>query len=69
MRVAAGSLTLGRAWSALAFDPDGARAAGLAAGAVDLSLRALVAVAAVAAGPAVGARLVGGVYGLRGAAG
>ena len=66
--VAAGSLTLGRAWSALAFDPDGARAAGLPAGAVDLSLLALVAVAAVAAIPAVGALLVAAVYVLPGAA-
>ena len=64
----AGSLMLGRAWSAVAFDPDGASALGLPSSAVDFLLLALVALAAVAAIPAVGALLVAAVYVLPGAA-
>jgi ABC-type Mn2+/Zn2+ transport system permease subunit len=52
------SVTLGRTWAAIAFDPDGASALGLPAGRADFLLLALVAVAAVAALPAVGALLV-----------
>jgi manganese/iron transport system permease protein len=66
--VAAASLTLGRAWSAIAFDPDGAPALGLPAARADFLLLALVAVAAVAAIPAVGALLVAAIYVLPGAA-
>ena len=50
----AGALTLGRTWSAVGFDPDGARSLGLSTARADLLLLALVAVAAVAAIPAVG---------------
>ena len=53
-----GTLALGRTWSALAFDPDGTRALGVPTGAADLILLALVAVAVVAAIPAVGVLLV-----------
>jgi manganese/iron transport system permease protein len=66
--VAVASLTLGRAWSAIAFDPDGAPALGLPAARADFLLLALVAVAAVAAIPAVGALLVSAIYVLPGAA-
>ena len=66
--VAAGSLALGPAWSAIAFDPDGAPALGLPAARADFLLLALVAVAAVAAIPAVGALLVAAIYVLPGAA-
>jgi manganese/iron transport system permease protein len=59
---------LGRAWTALAFDPDGAPALGLPTGRADLSLLALVAVAVVAAIPAVGALLVTAIYVLPAAA-
>jgi ABC-type Mn2+/Zn2+ transport system permease subunit len=62
------SLTLGRTWSAIAFDPDGAPALGLPAARADFLLLALVAVAAVAAIPAVGALLVAAIYVLPGAA-
>jgi ABC-type Mn2+/Zn2+ transport system permease subunit len=65
---AAAALALGRTWSAVGFDPDGARALGLAAGRADLLLLALVAVAAVAAIPAVGALLVTAIYVLPAAA-
>ena len=65
---AAASVGLGRAWSAIAFDPDSAVALGLPARPADLLLLALVAVAAVAAIPAVGALLVAAVYVLPGAA-
>lgn len=65
---AAGSLMLGRAWSALSFDPDGASALGMPSVLADFLLLALVAVAAVAAIPAVGALLVAAVYVLPGAA-
>jgi ABC-type Mn2+/Zn2+ transport system permease subunit len=66
--VAVASLTLGRTWSAIAFDPDGAPALGLPAARADFLLLALVAVAAVAAIPAVGALLVAAIYVLPGAA-
>ena len=66
--VAAGSLTLGRTWAAVAFDPDGARALGVPARLADFLLLALVAVAAVAAIPAVGALLVTAIYVLPAAA-
>jgi ABC-type Mn2+/Zn2+ transport system permease subunit len=62
------SATLGRTWSAIAFDPDSAPALGLPSGKADLLLLCLVAVAAVAAIPAVGALLVAAVYVLPGAA-
>ena len=65
---AAGALALGRTWSALGFDPDGARALGLASGRADLVLLALVALAAAAAIPAVGALLVTAIYVLPAAA-
>ena len=62
------TVTLGRTWSAIAFDPDSAPALGLRTGAPDLVLLCLVAVAAVAAIPAVGALLVAAIYVLPGAA-
>jgi ABC-type Mn2+/Zn2+ transport system permease subunit len=62
------SLALGRSWSAIGFDPDGAHALGLPARRADLLLLGLVAVAAVAAIPAVGALLVTAVYVLPAAA-
>jgi ABC-type Mn2+/Zn2+ transport system permease subunit len=65
---AAGALALGRTWSAVGFDPDGARALGLPVGRADLLLLVLVAVAAVAAIPAVGALLVTAIYVLPAAA-
>jgi ABC-type Mn2+/Zn2+ transport system permease subunit len=65
---AGAALTLGRTWSAIAFDPDGAGALGLPAARADLLLLVLVAVAAVAAIPAVGALLVTAVYVLPAAA-
>ena len=49
---------LGRAWTAVAFDPEGAGALGLPLARVDLLLLGLIAVASVAALPAVGALLV-----------
>jgi ABC-type Mn2+/Zn2+ transport system permease subunit len=49
---------LGRAWTAIGFDPDSAGSLGLPAGRADLLLLAFIAVAAVAAIPAVGALLV-----------
>ena len=58
----AGSLALGRAWTALAFDPAAAPGLGVPVTLVDLSLLALIAVAAVAAIPAVGALLVSAVF-------
>ena len=64
----AAALTLGRTWSAVGFDPEGARALGLPTGRADLLLLALVAAAAVAAIPAVGALLVSAVYVLPAAA-
>ena len=65
---AVAALALGRTWSAVAFDPEGARALGLAAGRADVLLLGLVAVAAVAAIPAVGVLLVTAVYVLPAAA-
>ena len=65
---AAGALALGRTWSAVGFDPDGARALGLPTARADLLLLGLVAVAAVAAIPAVGALLVTAIYVLPAAA-
>jgi ABC-type Mn2+/Zn2+ transport system permease subunit len=65
---AAASVALGRTWAAIAFDPDSAPTLGLPAGRADLLLLGLVAVAAVAAIPAVGALLVAAVYVLPGAA-
>lgn len=65
---ALGSLALGRAWSAQAFDPDGAAALGLPSALADFLLLALVALAAAAAIPAVGALLVAALYVLPGAA-
>jgi ABC-type Mn2+/Zn2+ transport system permease subunit len=62
------TVTLGRAWSAVAFDPDSAHALGMPARAADLLLLLLVAGAAVAAIPAVGALLVAAIYVLPGAA-
>jgi manganese/iron transport system permease protein len=64
----AAAVALGRTWSAVGFDPEGARALGLPAGRADLLLFVLVAVAAVAAIPAVGALLVTAVYVLPAAA-
>ena len=64
----AGAFALGRTWSAVGFDPDGARALGLSTGRADLLLLALVAVAAVAAIPAVGALLVTAIFVLPAAA-
>jgi ABC-type Mn2+/Zn2+ transport system permease subunit len=68
--VAAGAATLAltatvllrRAWTATAFDGDGAAALGLPARKADLLLLALVAVTAVAALPAVGALLVSSLF-------
>ena len=68
VREAAGALALGRTWSAVGFDPDGAQALGLPAGRADLLLLVLVAVAAVSAIPAVGALLVTAIYVLPAAA-
>jgi ABC-type Mn2+/Zn2+ transport system permease subunit len=64
----AAAVALGRTWSAVGFDPDGARALGLPAGRADLLLLGLVAAAAVAAIPAVGALLVTAIYVLPAAA-
>jgi ABC-type Mn2+/Zn2+ transport system permease subunit len=64
----AAALAFGRTWSAVGFDPDGARALGLPTGRADLLLLVLVAVAAVAAIPAVGALLVTAIYVLPAAA-
>lgn len=64
----AAAVALGRTWSAVGFDPEGAEALGLPAGRADMLLLGLVAVAAVAAIPAVGALLVTAVYVLPAAA-
>lgn len=53
---------LGRAWTAVGFDPAGARALGLPARAADRLLLGLVALAVVAALPAVGALLVAALF-------
>ena len=57
-----GTVLLGRAWTAAGFDAAGAPALGLPARAVDLLLLGLIAVAAVAALPAVGALLVASLF-------
>jgi len=54
----AATLLAGRAWTALAFDPSAATALGLPRRVADLLLLGLIALAAVAALPAVGALLV-----------
>jgi manganese/iron transport system permease protein len=54
----AATLTLGRAWLAAGFDPDGMRSLAIPIRSLDAVLLALVAAAAVAAVPAVGALLV-----------
>ena len=64
----AAAILLGRTWSAVGFDPDGATSLGLPADRADLLLLALVGVAAVAAIPAVGALLVTAIYVLPAAA-
>jgi ABC-type Mn2+/Zn2+ transport system permease subunit len=64
----AGSVMLGGIWAAVAFDPEGAGALGLPAARADFLLLGLVAVAAAAAIPAVGALLVAAVFVLPGAA-
>jgi manganese/iron transport system permease protein len=65
---AVAALALGRTWSAVAFDPDGAGALGFPVARADLLLLCLVAIAAVAAIPAVGALLVTAIYVLPAAA-
>jgi ABC-type Mn2+/Zn2+ transport system permease subunit len=57
-----GSVLAGRAWGALAFDPDGAPALGFPAARAELLLLGLIAVTAVAAIPAVGALLVTAIF-------
>lgn len=54
----AAAALLGRTWAAIAFDPSGAPALGLADRRADLALLLLVAVTAVAALPAVGSLLI-----------
>jgi len=56
------TLLLGRAWTAVAFDGRGAGALGLPLRVADLLLLGLIAVAAVAALPAVGALLVASLF-------
>jgi ABC-type Mn2+/Zn2+ transport system permease subunit len=58
----AATLLLGRAWTAAGFDAPGASALGLPLRAADLLLLGLIAVAAVAALPAVGALLVASLF-------
>jgi ABC-type Mn2+/Zn2+ transport system permease subunit len=65
---ALGSLALGRAWAVTAFDPDAAASLGLPTRITDLLLLMLVALAVVAAIPAVGALLVTSIYVLPAAA-
>ena len=55
----AATVMLGRAWFATGFDPAGSRALGIPAARADAALLVLVALAVVAALPAVGALLVG----------
>ena len=65
----AAAIALGRTWSAIGFDPDGAACARASPAArADLVLLGLVALAAVAAIPAVGALLVAAIYVLPAAA-
>ena len=59
---ALGTLLLGRAWTAAGFDPAGASSLGLPTARADVLLLALVAAAAVAALPAVGALLVTSIF-------
>ena len=59
---ALGVALLGRAWIAVAFDPPGAAGLGVPSARADLALLGLVAFAAVAALPAVGALLVTSVF-------
>ncbi|MGI8944957.1 MAG: metal ABC transporter permease [Thermoleophilaceae bacterium] len=58
----AGTVLLGRAWTAVGFDPAAAPLLGLPARRTDLLLLLLVAIAAVAALPAVGALLVTSIF-------
>jgi manganese/iron transport system permease protein len=58
----AATLTLGRAWTAIGFDPDTSTSLGLPTGRADLLLLGLVTAAVVAAIPAVGALLVTSVF-------
>ena len=58
----AGALLLGRAWTAVGFEPESAGALGIPVRRADLLLLVLVAVAAVAALPAVGALLVASLF-------
>lgn len=58
----AATLALGRAWTAAGFDAPGAAALGLPLRTADLLLLGLIAVAAVAALPAVGALLVASLF-------
>ncbi len=58
----AGTLLLGRAWTAAGFDAPGAGALGVPLRAADLLLLGLIAIAAVAALPAVGALLVASLF-------
>ena len=59
---ALGVLLLGRAWTAVAFDPGGAPSLGLPAQRTDFALLALVGFSVVAALPAVGALLVTSIF-------
>jgi len=59
---AGATVLLGRAWSAAGFDPEAASALGFPVARADLLLLVLVAVAAVAALPAVGALLVASIF-------
>ena len=56
------SLTFGRSWTAAGFDPDGAASLGVPASRSDLLLLVTIAVAVVAALPAVGALLVSSIF-------
>jgi manganese/iron transport system permease protein len=56
------TLALGRAWTAVGFEPSGAPALGVPLRALDLLLLGLIAFAAVAALPAVGALLVASLF-------
>jgi manganese/iron transport system permease protein len=58
----AATATVGRAWTAVGFDPDSAGSLGLPAARADLLLLGLVALAVAAAIPAVGALLVTSVF-------
>lgn len=58
----ASTVMLGRAWFATGFDPAGSRALGVPANRADAALLVLVALAVVAALPAVGALLVAAIF-------